>query len=260
MLRRALATHPDVTDLGEIMHPDYSRGFYRNLSDRMANNISDGVHTNWMAILLDTIAILTRDGPETQRYIIDIKYNMALSFGMHLYHGTLTNLFTSTLHEKNCKIVQVVRQNKLDLIVSERMAMMTNQWELSSQQEQKAGTVHINPITLHERIRNEAALDQLFRDQIKDIPDTYEVIYEKLFLETGDINPAPLDQIARLLELEPQFDLKPKLTKQARPLSESIRNFKQVRQAIGILVRDRYLPAFYEDGFSEPEDRAEGGA
>lgn len=256
MLRRTLDTHPDVTDLGEIMHPGHKRGFYQNLTKKLSHNISDGIHTKWMDVLLDTIADLARDRPNTQRYIIDMKYNMALSFGMQMHNGALANQFTSALQEKNCKVVHLIRENKLNLIVSENLAIMTNQWGLSSQQEQKTGMVRISPTTLHGKIRGEVALDQFFREQIQGIPDTCEVIYEKLFLETGDIDPAPLGQIAHLLNIEPTFNLKPRQLKQARDLSESIRNFKQVKQAINTLVREKYLPTFYKSELAKMGDGA----
>lgn len=248
VLRRALASHPDVIDLGEIMHPEHASGFYKVLQDRLHNDASSGVHSHWFDILAETLKNLTKNDHSSRRYVVDIKYNMAAAFGTIFLNGSPVNALIHEIKARNLKAVQLIRRNKLHLIVSERVAIKTNQWELSEKKRKtKDATVFISPVTLGLKIQKEAAQDKYFLEQLGHVDKKILLVYEELFNEEGHFEIEPIEKFANLMGISSNFDLQPQLQKQRRKMSETIENFPSVERAIQVLIKEGYIPPFYLD-------------
>lgn len=250
VLRRSLASHPQISDLGEIMHPDHQSGFYSQLRERLNRGLPQGVHNKWLQILTETLRQIAENDPPSQRYIIDVKYNMTLTFGTTFQHGRPMNALLQHLHARGAGIVQLIRRNKLQLIVSERIALKTNQWELSPDAtDKKQAEVFISPVTLGLKLQQEAAQDAYFLEQTQSMPDKLTLVYEEMFDEAGAFRPDVFTAIAHLLKLDPEgVDPQPQISKQRGKMSETISNFPQVLRTLQTLIKEGELPAYYADG------------
>ena len=232
------------------MHPAHQSGFYRHLSQTLSQDLSQGVHNQWFQILTETLHRLTeKDDPE-QRYIIDIKYNMAQAFGLSFHGGRPCNILLQHLATRNIGVVQLIRRNKLQLLVSERVAMKTDQWELAAgEAEKKRAEVFISPITLGLKLQQEMAQDAYFLEQTQIMRNKLTLVYEEMFTKDGGFRPRVFADLAQLLRVEAEgFDLQPQLSKQRGKMSESISNFPQVKRAIQVLIKEGDLPRYYADG------------
>ena len=248
VLRKAIATHPQVRDLGEIMHPGNQNGFYNYLKNELNRDLSRGVHNQWFRILLKTLHKIVENDPSTYRYIVDIKYNMAQAFGLSFRGGAPKNFLIGELSSRNARAIQLIRKNKLQLLTSERVAMKTNQWEVSrTSSEKKAAEVFISPVTLGLLLQQEAEQDRYFFEQTQEMEKKITIFYEDIFSEDGTFNPKIIDNIADIMGISSEFDLEPRILKQRRRMSETITNFEQVKRAVNTLVKEGQIPAFYAD-------------
>jgi len=231
------------------MHPAHQSGFYRHLGQILSEDLSRGVHNRWFQILIETLHRLTeKDDPE-QKYIIDIKYNMAQAFGLGFHGGRPVNTLLHQLALQNVGVVQLIRRNKLQLLVSERIAMKTDQWELAAgETEKKRAEVFISPVTLGLKLQQEMAQDTYFLEQTRAIRNKLTLTYEELFTKENTFRPRTFTDLAQLLDVDPKaFNLQPQLSKQRGKMSESISNFAQVKRAIQVLIKEGELPRHYTD-------------
>ncbi|TDK50907.1 sulfotransferase [Antarcticimicrobium luteum] len=249
VLRRSLASHPQVHDLGEIMHPAHQNGFYSQLCKRLNQDLPQGAHNKWLQILTETLQQVSKNDPPSQRYIIDLKYNMTLSFGTTFKGGRPENALLQHLAAKNARVIQIIRRNKLKLLVSERVALKTNQWELSAGAgEKKKVEVFISPVTLGLKLQQEMAQDTYFLEQTQTMKNKLTLVYEDMFTEDGSFRPRIFTDISKMLRIDSKgFDLQPQLSKQRDKMSETISNFPQVRGALQTLVKEGEIPAYYVD-------------
>lgn len=250
VLRRALQTHPLVRDLGEIMHPQYGEGFYHHLSDRLKADHSNGVHSRWFEIFLQTIEHLSRnDNPETI-YIVDVKYNMAHAFGNVLRNGAPRNYLIDELKSRNAAVIHLVRQGKLQLLVSEKVAIKTSQWEFSnkSDDDKKEAQVHISPVTLGMRIAQELAQDDYFARELSSFRKRISLKYEEMFTDELEFKESIFSEFSGLMSIsQGGFSRTPLLSKQGRAMSETLTNFDQVSRALNILISEQNFPSFLAD-------------
>jgi len=233
------------------MHPAHQSGFYSQLSQALSRDLSHGVHNQWFQILAETLQHLTKNDPADQKYIVDIKYNMAQAFGLSFENGRPVNALLHHLAARDIGVIQLIRRNKLQLLVSERVAMKTNQWEQSTQEagKKEQADVFISPITLGLKLQREMAQDAYFLEQTQSMRNKLTLTYEELFTTDGSFKPRVFADLARLLELDPKhFSLEPQLSKQRGKMSEAISNFPQVERAVQVLIREGELPAYFAEG------------
>lgn len=246
VLRRALASHTRVRDLGEVMHDKRKVGFYTVLADTLATNISDGLHARWCNLLITTAERLAPP-PDDSVLLLDIKYNMALSFGSSFEGTEVVSTFAQFLRRNQANVIHIVRRNKLALITSAAVASATNQWERKPNDEERFEPVIIPPQSLLGRIREEEAMDAWFTAQFDKLRGLIRVVYEDMFDADGHFLPAPFEHVAQRMGIAPDFNLAPRLVKQGRPLSEAIANFGEVAGQIeGLIAAGAIAPVYRE--------------
>ena len=236
VLRKTLATHADVVDLGEIMHPDRDVGFYPELAKKLAQDVHLGLHQNWMDVFIAALERLAEDHNPNKKLIVDVKYNMVLAFGTRFAQHKMSSVFLRSLAEMRAKIIHIVRRDKLSLLVSERVAIKTQQWQLKDDQERKDDKVFLAVPDLAPRIVSEESQDYFFEDELRYSQDSLRVVYEEFFDAEGNFKSDLLIALAQLMDLEPTFDLAPRLRKQGRSLEQTLENFEEVARAVRTLV------------------------
>gem|GEM_PF-3751495 len=246
VLRQALATHPRVRDLGEVMHDKRSNGFYAELAGELAKSATAGLHNRWFDILLATIDRLAPPGDDTIR-LVDVKYNMALNFGSTFVGADMLNTFALNLRRHKGALIHVVRRNKLALLTSIAVVGRTGQWQMKHGDARRFERVELNPATLTARIAAEEAMDAYFAAQFARMAATVTVVYEDMFGPDGTFVRVPFDRVARRFGLDGAFDLSPRLTRQGLPLADTISNFDAIAARIENLVAAGSLPARYLD-------------
>lgn len=248
VFRRALASHPQVVDLGEVMHSKHKAGFYGLLADALANNPVKATHNHWFDLLTDTIRRAAAGTDPEAHLVVDMKYNMALTFGSTFVGGEPVNAFIARTAQRGGTVVQIIRRNKLALLASEHMAIKTGQWGINkADEERKDDKVRIILKTLGERLLNELGMDRHFEQQIALVTNRQTVVYEEMFDETGAFRPEPFDLLARQTGLSQAFDLTPRQIKLGRPLIEMLANYDDIANVVRNLVTGGALaPIFLE--------------
>lgn len=244
VLRQALASHPRVRDLAEVMHAKRKDGFYAVLTQTLVENRADGLHHKWGDVLVEAIRRLSPP-PGDEIVLVDIKYNMALSFGMAFDGAEPVNVFARFLRRQQASAIHIVRRNKLALLTSHEVARATNQWARKPGEEARFEQVTMMPQALRTNLRREEAMDAYFTAQMARVRGAIAVVYEEMFAPDGTFVAAPFEQVARQMGIEPTFDLRPSLARQARPLSETIRNFDEVVALVEGMIAAGELPPAY---------------
>ena len=244
VLRAALASHPRVHDLGELLHEQKPGGFYAELGARLAETASAGLHERWFDILVATIQRLAP--PEDDKVLlVDIKYNGALNFGSVFVGPTMVNTLIHKLSLHRATVIHVLRRNKLSLLTSVEMARKTGQWRLQHGQERHIATIGLDLRKLPARIAAEEALDAYFTAQLAGIGARIPVVYEDMFMPDGSFAKGCFMQVAQRFAIEPAFDFGPRLAKQSAPLSTAIANFAEVSAQIDSLIKAGSLSPDY---------------
>ncbi len=244
MLRQALATHPRLRDLGEVMHDKRSNGFYAQLAGELAKSATAGLHTRWFEILLATIDRLAPPGDDTIP-LVDIKYNMALNFGSTFVGADMLNTFALNLRRHKSALIHVVRRNKLALLTSIAVVSRTGQWQMKHGEARRFEPVELNPATLAARIAAEEAVDAYFTAQFARMAATITVVHEEMLGPAGTFLRAPFDRVSHRFGLDAAFDLAPRLARQGLPLADTISNFGAIAARVESLVAAGDLPARY---------------
>ena len=168
-----------------------------------------------------------------------------------MHRGQPENTLVQEIRQRGLNLVQLVRRNKLQLIVSERVAMKTGQWELSGQKaERKDGSVFLSPVELMQQIQREEALDRYFLEQTLDVEGKLTLYYEDLFHEDGSFVKAPLAAVAEMLGTSDAFDVEPRLQKQRRSMADTITNFEDVSRAVNTLIKNGHIAPHYAEALA----------
>lgn len=244
VLRRTLATHAAIRDLGEIMHERRKGGFYTELASTIAANPGFALHSRWFDILLDTVTRMGGPVPEPL-LLVDIKYNMALSLGTSFRGPRMVSTFAQEMMRRQGRVLHLVRRNKLALIVSQAMARATQQWELRRGHEPRHELLTLDTHALGQRILEEEAMDSWFARQFARIEGTTTLVYEELFDQHGAFAAGTLDRITERFGLPPCADPMPRLTRQGRPLRECLSNHAALVERIAELVREGRISPDY---------------
>lgn len=235
VLREALASHPRIHDLGELLHEQKPGGFYAELGARLAETASAGLHERWFDILVATIHRLAP--PEDDKVLlVDIKYNGALNFGSLFVGPTMVNTLIHKLSRHSPTVIHVMRRNKLSLLTSVEMARKTGQWRLKHGQERQLAQIALDLRTLPARIAAEEALDAYFATQLAAIGARIPVVYEDMFMPDGTFAKGCFMQVAHRFAIDPAFDFTPRLARQSVPLSAALANFTPVCALIDSMV------------------------
>lgn len=246
VLGRAIASHPRIRDLREVMHPGRPHGFYAVLRDTLNENLREGAQDRWFGVLLKAVEQMAAETPH-KLLLVDVKYAMALSFGVGFSGDRLESVFLRRLIERGGKAIHHVRRNKLALLTSRLVAHRTAQWRLTNDSEPAFEPVRFAPGKLLEQIRAEEAADAFFAAGLAGLPGRIDTVYEALFQPGGSFEPAPFGQLAALLEVPDKFDLAPRQAKQGRPLEEAIANYAEVAAEVRRLVDAGELRPAYLD-------------
>lgn len=242
--RKSLCSHPRIVDLGEIMHPQYREGFLHELSMRAGSDATCLQPRYWFPVLVSTIEKLAGAHPADTRFLVDIKYNMALSFGVNFIESELRANFFGELEQTNASVLHIIRRAKVELIVSEQVALKTQKWQLDLDDERASTKIWLNPYTIGMRIREEEAQDEYVRKQLARNPRRLEVCYEDIF-GGPSFRSDVLKSVVRFVGLDDDFEPTVMLQKQGRPMYETIENFKQVETAVNALIERRCISEWH---------------
>lgn len=244
MLRKTIASHPDIADLGEVMHIERSVGFYTVLAEAMAQDLHLATHSAWFNVLRSTITRLAPQ-PRPAVLLVDMKYQMALSFGSTFVGNRMVNTLTQRLRREGAGTIHVIRRNKLAMIASQDSARRTMVWGGANPAPPAPVTIDIP--TLADRIDREEAMDAYFAAELRRVKGTITLVYEEMIGPDGALADACLDPVSARYGLADRFHRVPPLAKQGLPLAQAIANFDAVAAHVHAAVDAGRLAPVYRD-------------
>lgn len=246
MLRKTLSSHPDIADLGEVMHDARPVGFYTVLAEAMAQDLRAAMHSGWFEVLTTTISRLAPQ-PRPAALLIDIKYQMALSLGSTFVGSRMVNTLAQRLRRHGAGAIHVIRRNKLAMITSQDRARRTRVWREESTDRPAPAPVTLDIPTLADRIAREEAMDAYFATELRRVNGTITLVYEEMIGPDGALANHCSDPVAARFGLPDVFDRMPPLIKQGLPLTQAIANFDAVAAYVHALVDAGRLSPVYRD-------------
>ena len=153
----------------------------------------------------------------------------SVGFKYHLYHGNrIPELKEYLRRHREIKIVHLRRKNYLHMLVSEKLAQASNQWELKDKAADKAHQIRIRlekeecEETFFQYERQEEGAESQFAGH-----DTFVLNYEDLVQNQEET----LDRVQEFLGVERRRLSSPLKRQRTRQLSEVIENYDSLKQA-----------------------------
>ncbi len=186
----------------------------------------------WVQVFDLYLEKLFRD--HSRKVILDVKYNM-LNFiknGANRPGNADDFGIIDAAYKNKMLVVHIMRRNVLRTLVSEHIALNTNQWGITNELQRKVQKVMVDPFKIVDRLKSEIQTASFVRDAMAALPDVIEVEYSEMFNSAGMFDDMFVNKLEARLGLTGLVRT-PKLFKQnPAPLSELISNYDAVAHAL----------------------------
>jgi len=237
VFRKLLASSMLIYDAGEVFHSQYKNNklnFFNFVETALsADRMSLPEIFTHKAIVKFLQYVAAMQGKAQP--MIDVKYNSNFDLFLteRLSGRAPTPPLLQALRMMQARIFHIVRRNKLRLLVSERIAIATNQWGVMDPDRRRQASIELNPRVIHELIEEECLLSARVERLIHDSGDGLTVFYEDMFDASGRFAPALLAEVQDMLGPDTGLNAAPGLIRQnPEPLTELIRNHPAVAAAL----------------------------
>lgn len=168
--------------------------------------------------------------------IIDTKYH-TLNHVPQRFHPAVKRPFLfHYMKETGARMIQLVRRNKLRVIVSEEISKATGIWGLNKNRKRNLEfdkpRVTLNIPTTKRLLKRQSDLDIGIQDMFQNLPHYHLLTYEEMFGADGDFSDRSV-AVANACLPKPVTDRNPNQEKfNPEPLSSLVENYDQVAQAL----------------------------
>lgn len=204
VINETLGRHSQLNLTHEILHPSDSGGNVRWRTNYWPND------------LFRTKDINNLNNLETYHNILSEVLDLYDGFKVVYYQLEAKSKLWNYI-ESRCKIIHVLRENKVEIAVSSALAESTGRWQRSPGETWKDEPIDINPDWLAIHVSRSERWEEEYR---KRFPDALEIHYEDFGNWDDTIN-----KILDFLEL-PRETLPPTLRKRTQPLHEVVANYE----------------------------------
>jgi len=257
VLRHLLARH-GALDAGEIFHSNLhlKHRFYAFVGERAMEDRSFIHPTRHRELFLEFIANLRREsagGP----IAIDVKYSFLNSIGLPWPSAGRPHI-VRFMREVNAQVFNVVRQNKLRALVSEKMALANGVWWAGKPEDLPSDKCALK-LNVDETLRRLSQLEQEDRQAstlLSGVPHCRTLYYEAMFREDGVFADEVVKCVAAVLQREPINPRPTDLPTNPEPLSELIENFSEIAEALRGTPFHWMSQEAHHDGQDKPELRS----
>lgn len=230
-----LDKHAQIKYLGEIFHPQNvgsSDNFFTHKLDAIKKE-PELVLPGRGLELLDGFLDWNADLIKNQLPIIDAKYS-----SLHHICPPMLNplerpsLLTHCVQNK-LPIIHLTRENYLHTYISGRLAEANKVWHARSENEIKVTSIEIDVSKLISYCNQTKASVNMVQQWLGKRHFVLQIDYADLFDESGAFSSSIQAELEDLLDVDAFQDTTPVFVKQNKaPLSESIKNFEQVFDAL----------------------------
>ncbi len=242
VIRKAIQGSGEYIDIGEIFHSDfynYERGtiregyfFFGYLTKRIAEE-AHLIHPQyWQGEFRKFVEQCIVDN--LKGIIIDMKYN---SFDYVHSERSMPNCISNyqplfELSDRGSAFIHVVRDNVLNAIVSERLAMKTGQWGVSPGQERIRAKIVLNPYTIATELTIETDARSYVDRVLAQYSKVVQLHYRDLFTRDGKFSRRFRDALEKVVP-DCSIPATPGFQKQNdASLDEVLENHNEIREAL----------------------------
>lgn len=211
------------------------RGFYGYVARRVAEDPKWVWPIRHQRLFADYVAEL-RDEAQGRKILLDLKY-----WGLNLIPVSedVTNarpFLVEFIDTRDAHLVQIVRRNKLRLIVSEALLNASGKWFApagEAEGDEAKPRVTIPADTIRAEIERLIGMDEAIREMVAPLKNAHELVYEEMFDEAGDFSDRVLALTRRLTECEsvPRAPAHRKMNPE--PLHEIVENYAELERVLG---------------------------
>lgn len=238
VFRKMLASDVNILDIGEIFHGEFSKNklnFFYFLSEQISENpqlLHPGQHQKVFIDFIKYIANIYQG----KKVLIDIKYNMLNMIRNSKIGEGVEPFLIEFIKRKKIPVFHVERQNKLRVIVSEKVAIKSSQWQLNPEEQEINTTdkkIKLNPFAIRTILEQEELVSKSVKKMFCDYNHYCEIPYENMFEENSNFNPYIVKLVESTLNHQISIDLAPKIRKQnPESLDQLIQNFVEVKKSL----------------------------
>lgn len=235
VFRQLIASHESYIDANEIFHPlkvhtAEDNFFYAFLRKKVAEDESYiCLHRQREAInlFLKQINLIAPLIP-----IIDVKYSDYLQ----LISGTLGNIkpwIVDFVYNYNLPFFHIIRKNKLELLISLKIAQITNVWNSKQGDYRYTNKLILDANETKHFILSLIRDDEAICNYFKHYQYYNLMTYETMF-NNGNFSQSTIEKVANALEKDiKDFNPIPGSLKQnTKPLNELIENYDEIHEAL----------------------------
>jgi|SRR5580692_9434271 hypothetical protein len=214
-----LQTHPLVFNMGEVFSEPNGRSYFHFLqklvdADRDAL-FPSRAERNFIGYLEWCREQAQANRPGSKIIVLDVKYDQTqLLVDPWRSLGSLPRIF-SLMRDRSWRVIDIHRNEILDQIVSNRVAIKTKIYHSDKQTRAEGAMVKVrlDPKQLRREINWALNSYHAVSQHFKDYDGYMMVSYEEMFDADGDFSASLTENLSAFLGLENKFDRKPKLVK-----------------------------------------------
>lgn len=236
-LESLLSSHPDILTFREIFGVRKPYPGYRGLVYLYTLFDKPNIHHAFRVLLHKNIPLIRAIFLElpVEAFLSTLLFGSypsaikGVGFKYHLYHGTRLPELKEYLRQHNeIKIIHLIRKNYLHMLVSEKLAQVSNQWKLKDKMANKAHDIRFilkkaeceNTFFQHEK--QEKEVKTLFADHDILILDYEDLVHNQEWT---------LDRVQEFLSVEKRHLSSPLKKQRTRRLSEVIENYESLKHS-----------------------------
>lgn len=236
VFRQFLATHPKLTNCGEILNSSHRGGFYSFLSNLCVTNaqaiLPENLEKAFKSYLVDCCSRCGENMP-----IIDIKYEHLRLIHRPWEPPFATPLLLDFIKEKKLFVINL-RRNPVDAVFSNFLAIHRGVYHVSTAHAplESSATLSIDPKAFFHQIRQRIKATRFISNAFLSYKKYLQLDYDDLFDKSSGqpvFSSQVSDKISRSIGIENNFDHKPRLKKIIDVPRESlIRNYADLKETI----------------------------
>lgn len=217
---------------------DAQRGFYGYVARRVAEDPKWVWPIRHQRLFADYIAELRQEAAG-RRLLLDLKY-----WGLNLIPVSedvagARPFLVEFIDARDAPVIQILRRNKLRLIVSEALLNASGKWfavagERGAGGPEEKPKITLDPGGLLAEVERLIAMDAAIRAMLAPLRNAHELIYEEMFAPSGEFAPQTRALAAEVMGVaEAAVPLSPAHRKMnPEPLDEILANFDAVEAAL----------------------------